>query len=143
MEIKKNKQIDEHKRSSMYLMIGLVISASVSLVAFEWKSSNTPSHDDYSTGFYDHDKWDGAPPTIIEPPKPPVLQQPKVIEIDNDEEDLIEDIDFDLDTDMSEETIIDTFVPDEGPEDPEPYTPFIVSEEEASFPGGNKAGEIS
>ncbi len=70
-------------------------------------------------------------------PKPLIIQQPKIIEIP-DEEDIEAIIDLIIDVDLSDDTVIEDFSPtDELPVE-EAASTFLVIEKEASFPGGNK-----
>lgn len=69
METKKSAKADLEPRKNLFLQIGLIISLSAALVAFEWKSP-VKRHIELNP-----DQWigvveDAIPPTIQEPPKP-------------------------------------------------------------------------
>ena len=139
MSNKKNRNVDIHKRSTLHLMIGLVASVSIALIAFEWKSYGTRHLMVLDGTYTDFDPLTEVPPSIIEPPKPPAIQLPKIIPIP-DEEDVDVDIDLIIDTDIGDETRIEDFVTQDDLEDEKPTeSEFIFLEEEASFPGGRKA----
>ena len=137
MEKKKNKSADEYKRRPLYLMLGLVASLSVSLMAFEWKSYDIYEGKDLGNLTEEFEDWMDVPPTVMPEPKLPIIQQPKIIEIP-DEEDIEAIIDLIIDVDLSDDTVIEDFSPtDELPVE-EAASTFLVIEKEASFPGGNK-----
>lgn len=137
MENKKSNNVDEHKRRTLYLMIGLLVSMSISLIAFEWKSYDLPEGKGLGDANDRFDEWFEVPPTRMPEPKPPVIQQPKIIEIPDDP-DLEEIIDIDIDVDLSDDTIIEDFF--QEPEEANEKAPeiFLIVEEQASFPGGNQ-----
>ncbi len=139
MDSKKNVKVDIHRKSRMFLMLGLVLSTGIALIAFEWKSDGLNELGEYYDPFKDFDIVDEVPPTIIEPPKPPVIELPKIIEIP-DEEEINDIVAVRIDTDWGDDTIIEDFaIPEELTDEPPVETEFIFLEEEASFPGGNKA----
>ena len=89
MEKKKNEKYDlEHKRP-LFFSIGMIISISLALVAFEWKSPIDPimalSGED---AFIDETIY--IPPTTITPPPPP---KPKAVVIKVVKDDVPETID--------------------------------------------------
>lgn len=138
MENKKKETVDLTRRRPLFLVIGLVMSLSLTLAAFEWK---TFGEGDLMVLGQVPEDWDvltEIPPTVIPPPKPPVIQQPKLIEIPDDEE-IDEDIVVDLDIEFNEEDIFDDIGPIDDLEDEKAEEIFIFVEEQASFPGGPQA----
>ena len=120
------------------MAIGLVTSLAITLTAFEWKTFGDGDLMELGSVADDFEELMEIPQTIIPPPKPPVIKQPQVVEIPDDEE-IEDEIDFDLDLDFTEEEVIeDIVIEDELPAE-EADQLFIVVEENASFPGGPKA----
>jgi protein TonB len=75
------------------------------------------------------------PPTEQPPPPPPKLQQPQIIEIP-DEEEIEEEIEIDLDVEITEEQEVMDIVFEAEPEEEVADEIFMVVEESAEFPGG-------
>ena len=136
MEMKKTRRANVHRKRGLYFGIGLMISISLTITAFEWR-------------FEDKDKMDLGlvtdsfePPVVIpvtrnEPPKPKIIQPPK-IEIVEDEIEIDElEIDLSSESDENLEIEIPEFIPE--PEKPAGPEIFIIVEEDASFKGGLKA----
>ncbi len=138
MEIKKTPQADLARKHALFLVIGLLISLGATFTAFEWKTYNTGDLMNLGSISGDFDELVEIPPTIQPPKQPPVIQQPKLIEIPDDEE-IIEEIDVVIDVDITEEQVIeDLIIEDEMPEEKAEEV-FLWVEEQASFPGGDKA----
>ncbi|WP_339695438.1 TonB family protein [uncultured Roseivirga sp.] len=135
METKKNDRVCIESKRSLFLFIGLCISLGLSLVAFEHKTvPTTPPVLPYDNG--DYESFDEPPVTIFEPPKP-VIQQPVLVEIPNDETPAIV-IDYTFEADPTNIKLPAlTEVITEKPE--KARDEFIIVEKEASFPGGNEA----
>jgi protein TonB len=71
MEKKKNAQVDFSDKRTLFLLIGICISLSLTLLAFEYKSVNEPTLITWNQET--DDKYLYEPPiTVIEPPKPPI-----------------------------------------------------------------------
>lgn len=135
MEVKKTPQADIKKRSAMISMIGLIVSLSITLVAFEWKSYETGDLMDLGMADDDFEELMEIPPTEQPPQKPPVVKQPQIVPIPDDEE-IDEEIEIDLDVDITEETEIEEIVFEEEPEEESADKVFLIVEEDATFPGG-------
>ncbi|KYG78757.1 energy transducer TonB [Roseivirga echinicomitans] len=135
MEVKKNAQLDTQEKRPLFLFIGLCISTGLSLAAFEYKTiPAAPPVISYETDSLHG--FDEPPITIIEPPKP-IIQQPVLLEIPNEEE-LNETVIFinevhPLDFLNIESTEVIAKKPEKAED------PFIVMEKQASFPGGAEA----
>lgn len=83
--------------------LGLVISLSLTLVAFEWKSYGEEKLAVIGTLVKDEVPIIEIPNTIQQPP-PPKLIQPEIVEIPDDEE--IENLDVDLSIETTPETAV-------------------------------------
>jgi periplasmic protein TonB len=135
MENKKNPKVDFSTKRGLFLLVGLCVSISLTLAAFEYKTISKPitvfpDLDPDATAFYE------PPITVIEPPKPPV-QSPVLIEIPNDE-DIEPQIDFIYEADPTDAILSEPIEVIEQPRE-EPDDPFIFAEEDAKFAGGTAA----
>jgi protein TonB len=100
---KANKQI---RYSKLFFSIGLCFSLLFVISAFEWKfydDGNIIDLGDVTSTFEDIVE---VPPTQQPPTPQPKIVQPKIIEIP-DEEEIMEDIEIDLDVEMTEDQVID------------------------------------
>lgn len=138
MESKKNPQADINQRSKMFMAIGLIVSLSLTFTAFEWKTFEEGELMDLGIVKDDFPDLIDIPPTEIPEPKPPVIQQPTLIEVPDDEE-LEDEIEFDLDVEVTEETELANIEFEPELEEEKGDEVFLIVEEEASFPGGRKA----
>lgn len=140
MEIKKNDNVNLEKRKGIFLQLGLVISLSLCLIAFEWTSGEKGANE-FDTGNDEIIEEEMIPITEMEeiqPETPPEI--PKVTEIfeiveddvEIDNEILFEDDDMDLD----EEIQMYDFVVDEEQEEQEEEI-FVVVEDMPTFRGGD------
>lgn len=136
MEAKKTPKADVNKKSTMFIMLGLIISLGLTLVAFELKQYEEGELMDLGMADDDFEELTEIPPTEQPPPPPPPVKQPQIIEIP-DEEEIEEEIEIDLDVEITEETEIEEIVFEEEPEEEEADQVFLVVEENAQFPGGN------
>lgn len=138
MELKKKPEADLRKKSGLFFNIGLVISLALVITAFEW-----PFYDDQSvvdlggTNEQFEDIMD-IPPTEQPPPPPPKIQQPEVIEVPDDEE-IEEEIEFDLDIEATEETVIEEIVFEAAPEEEIAEEVFTIVEDQPEPTGGMQA----
>ncbi len=137
MEHKKNEKVDLEKRKGVFFQLGLVITLSLILIAFEWTSSGLKKNQ-FDTGEGDLIEEEIIPVTRQEKPEPKTLPKPpKVTEVlnivENDvaiENELILD---DLESDQDEEVqILDFDVADEEEEEAEI---FYIVEDMPSFKG--------
>ena len=138
METKKSPNVDLNGKSPLFLVIGLIVSLSITLTAFEWKKYETGDLMDLGELSDEFEEIIEIPPTEQPPQEAPKIKQPQVIEVPDDEE-IIEEVDFDLDVDITEETEIEDVFFEAEPQEEEADDFFTIVEEEASFPGGNKA----
>lgn len=139
MENKKNPQLDLRKKSGLFLNIGLIISLSLILFAFEYNSYNDGSLLELTTVNDDFEEMADIPPTEQPPPPPPKLQQPEIIEVP-DEEEIDEEIEVDLDIDITDETEINALIESDEPMDEfDENAIFHFVEHQPSFDGGYAA----
>lgn len=132
MERKKNKKYDLERRRPMFFGIGMMISLSVTLVAFEWKSEIEP--------MVALEKIEEPPvltilipPTNIDPPPPP-----KAIELVAvpDDKEIVEDlppIDAEVREDEEVEVVISLGLMDDEPVE---EAPVNWASEMPSYEGG-------
>ena len=135
MENKKNPKVDFSTKRGLFLLVGLCVSISLTLAAFEYKTIATPPlvltfDDPIDEPIYE------PPITDIEPPKPPV-QAPILIEIP-DLDDIEEQIVFTFEADPTDAILSEPIEVIEQPKE-ETDDPFIFAEEDAKFPGGTAA----
>lgn len=138
MENKKKVHADLTRKRHLFLVIGLALSLSMTLTAFEWKTFSEGDLMDLGSVPDDFEELVDIPQTIIPPPPPPPVQAPpKLIEVPDDEE-----IDVELpeiDVTFDETTVLEEIANIEEPEEEVAPEIFLVVEEEAEFPGGDKA----
>ena len=138
MESKKHPKADLNRKKTLFLALGFVMSLTLTLTAFEWKKFGAGEMMDLGMVSDDFEELTEIPPTEQPPKTPPKIQQPQIVEIPDDEE-IIEEIEIDLDVDITEETQIEDIVFEDEPEEEKGDDIFMIVEEPASFPGGNKA----
>ena len=138
MELKKSPQADLNRKTGLFLNIGLVISLSLAISAFEWKFYDDGSLVDLGQVDDDFDDMVDIPPTEQPPPPPPKIQQPEIIEVP-DEEEIEEEIEIDLDVEVTEETVIEAVVFEEAPEEEVADEIFTVVEQQPTPDGGMAA----
>ena len=144
MELKKSNQADLEKKKGMFLEIGLVITLSIILVAFEWTKGEDKGDD---TDVVQEIQFEDEMMQITrrDEPKPePKPEQPKVAEVldivDDDVE--IED-DFDFDMEATDDTEYDfTSMIGDDDEEIEEEEVFYIVEDMPTFNGGDPATEF-
>ena len=140
MERKKAKKVNLQKHRSIFLSLGVLLSLSFVLLAFEWNFDGEEARLESKFILYDFD----APPITlmekkVEPPKP--RTQIKMEIIDDSSTDDTPEIDFTTEIDPGDEITdpfdgddLETYVDDtDFPLDPSKL------EIQAEFPGGDKA----
>ena len=94
MELKKSPKADLEKKKSLFLYIGIVITLSFVLLAFEWSAKENGSNIlDGQVNMELDDEM--VPITRQEPPPPPPPEQPQqteILEIVEDDEEIEEEI---------------------------------------------------
>jgi len=144
MEPKKSKKADLEKRKGMFIEIGLVVTLSIVLVAFEWTQGEK---EDDGTDVVQEIQFEDEMMQITrrEEPKPePKPEQPKVAEVldivDDDVE--IED-EFDFDMEATSDTEYDfTSMMGDDEEDIQEEEVFYIVEDMPTFNGGDPATEF-
>ncbi len=138
MENKKTPHADIRSKSHLFMAIGLLLSLSIIITAFEWKSREIGELMDLGLLQDDFPDLMDIPPTVQPPPELPKIKHFKIIDIP-DEEEIETEIEFDLDITLTEDTEIQDvyFEPEAEEEDYDRVVIFV--EEEASFPGGKEA----
>jgi len=134
MELKKNRTADIGRKRGLFLNIGLVLSLSFAITAFEWKFYDDGNLVSLGTVQDDFEEMLEIPPTEQPPPPPPKIQQPQIVETPDDE--IIEDIPVDLDLEITEETKVEDIILQEAPEEEVADEIFTIVEDMPSFPGG-------
>lgn len=122
MEVKKTAKADLESKKTLFFSIGLVISLSLVVVAFEWKRYDTEKKDLITASSETFEQIFDVPPTEIPPPPPQTLMQPQIVEVPNDEQ-IKEEIEVTFDAEVTEDTRLQTVTIVE--------TPKVVEEEEA------------
>lgn len=138
MEEKKKPEADLHKKSGLFLSIGLVISLALVITAFEWKFYDDGSLVDLGKVDDNFEDLLDIPPTEQPPPPPPVIQQPEIIEVP-DEEEIEQEIEVNLDVEITEETVVETLVFEEAPEEEVADEVFTIVEDQPTPEGGMEA----
>jgi protein TonB len=144
MELKKNEKVDLEKKKGMFGVIGLVVTLSVILVAFEWTKGEDKG---LNTEVVQEIQFEDEMMQITrrEEPKPePKPEQPKVAEVldivDDDVE--IED-DFDFDMEATNDTEYDfTSMMGDDEEEIQEEEVFYIVEDMPTFNGGDPATEF-
>ncbi|MBX7127122.1 MAG: energy transducer TonB [Cyclobacteriaceae bacterium] len=135
MELKKSEKADLNKKSSLFFSIGLLITMAVVVSAFEYKQydDSTATLQGKSTNTFEETLE--VPPTDQPPPPPPQVQQPQVVEVP-DEEKIEEEIQVNLDVEVTEETKVEEIVIKDEPVKEEVEEIFTIVEESAQPKGG-------
>ncbi len=138
MEVKKTEKADLTKKSSFFFSIGLVITMTLVVMAFEWKKYDENLIDLIGKNTNTFEETMEVPPTEQPPPPAPTIQQPQVVEVP-DEEEIKDDIKVNLDVEVTEDTHVETIVvqAEEAKEETEEI--FTVVEESATPKGGMQA----
>ncbi len=112
MEYRKTAKADISNKRGLFFNLGLVFSLILVITAFEWKSipGGVVVLDNVIDDF---PVLTEIPPTVQEPPKPPKVIQPKLIEVSAEE--IIEDIEYTFDADEIED-IPEIEIPESKPE---------------------------
>lgn len=137
MEAKKNPKADLEKLRSVFMQIGLVFVLGVTLLAFEWKSSegDTGGLGELGDLVVEEEIIPITRQEEIKPPPPPpppkVTEVLTIVEDDVEIEDEVEIEDVEADQDME----IEIVEIEEEEEEEEPQVFFIV-EQMPEFPGG-------
>ena len=138
MEAKKTEKADLTKKTALFFSIGLIITMAITLKAFTWKNYDESLLDLQGKSTNVFEEMLEVPPTEQPPPPAPIIQQPQIVEVP-DEEEIKEDLNLKFDVEVSEETKVETIIvaPVEEKEDVDQV--FSVVEESAEPKGGMPA----
>lgn len=138
MEAKKTEKADLTKKTALFFSIGLLITMAITLKAFTWKNYDESLLDLQGKSTNVFEEMLEVPPTEQPPPPAPIIQQPQIVEVP-DEEEIKEDLNLKFDVEVTEETKVETIVvaPVEEKEDVDQV--FSVVEESAEPKGGMPA----
>ena len=139
MEPKKTEKADLTKKSGLFFNIGLVVALLIAVFAFEHKVRDDSNVDDLARNSNIFEEIIDVPPTEQPPPPPPKVQQPQIVEVP-DETVIEEEIEIDMDNEITEDTKVEviTIQPQEV-EKEDPNEIFLVVEETAAPIGGMNA----
>lgn len=137
MEAKKTEKADLTNKSGLFFSIGLLVTMSLVITAFEWKDYDENVIDLMGKTTNTFEEMMEVPPTEQPPPPAPVVQQPQIVEVP-DEEEIKEDLNIKFDVEVTEETKVEPVVVVEAPVE-EVDEIFTVVEETAAPKGGMPA----
>ncbi len=135
MEQKKKNEADVHKKTGLFLNVGLTLALLLTITAFEWKFYDDANLVDLGQVQDNFEDIMDIPPTEQPPPPPPKVQQPEIIEVP-DEEEIEEEIQVDLDVEISEETVVEEVVFEDAPEEEVAEEIFTIVEDQPQPKGG-------
>ena len=138
IESKKNPKADLSRTTGLFLNIGLVISLLLAISAFEYKFYDDQSVVSLGTTNEQFEDLMDIPQTEQPPPPPPKIQQPEIIEVP-DEEEIKEDINVDLDVEVTQQTVIEDVVFDAAPAEEKAEEIFTIVEDQPTPEGGMQA----
>ena len=139
MEAKKSEKADLTKKSSLFFSIGLLFTMIIVLWQFERKTYEESIADLTARSNNTFEEMMEVPPTEQPPPPAPVIQQPQIVEVP-DEQEIKEDIKLNFDVEVSEETKVEAVQVVEAPVEKEDVEQiFSVVEESAAPKGGLQA----
>jgi len=138
MEAKKTESADLTKKTSFFFSIGLLVTLALVFTAFEWKQYEENLIDLQGKSTNTFEEMLEVPPTEQPPPPAPIIQQPQIVEVP-DEEEIKEDLNLKFDVEVTEETKVEEVVvaPVEEKENVDEI--FSVVEESANPKGGYPA----
>jgi len=137
MKSKKSKKSNLENKRVIFFQVGLIVTLSIVLLAFEWTTINSHTID---LNMFDRGEEieELAEVTIhkkekLEMPKPKLIP---IIEVVDNETDINEEID--ISTEVTDETVneLEMEFEDDPEEQSEEPTIFTVVEENPEFPGG-------
>jgi len=136
MEIKKSRKADLEKKKAIFLEIGFIIVLGITLIAFEWTSSEGGTIDLGTVNFEAEEEM--IPVTRqeeVKPPPPPPPQVTEILNIVEDDVEIEEELEIeDMEADEQMEVEIVEVV--EEVEEEEEVFNFYLLEDKPEFPGG-------
>lgn len=140
-EPKKTSKADLEKFRPLVFNLSLVMTLLLVIAAFEWEGSVKSEKKIMAVDKADLEEMIEVPQTEIPPPPPPqVIQQPRIVEVP-DQEEIEEEINVQFDIDVTDQTVSQEFKIETQPvvEEEEPDKIFLVVEQPASPKGGMSA----
>ncbi|MBX2970532.1 MAG: energy transducer TonB [Cyclobacteriaceae bacterium] len=140
-EPKKTSKADLEKIRPLLFNLSLVITLLLIIAAFEWESSTMDAKKTVVVDKSDFDEIIDVPQTEIPPPPPPqVIQQPRIVEVP-DQEEIEEEINVQFDIDVTDQSVSQEFKIETQVvvEEEETDKIFLVVEQPASPKGGMSA----
>lgn len=135
MEAKKNPDVDLERNRAPWVIMGIVIASSALLILTEWKMFTKmiveTVTDDVETVEEEMIAVYVPPPPPQQAPPPPQLDIIEIVEDDEDVEETVEILEFDMDEEIP--------IFDEPVEEAVAEEVFTVVEDMPEFPGGNAA----
>jgi len=138
MEPKKTEKADLTNKSFMFFSLGLIVALLLSIMAFTYRVYDDTTAKDLSKNTANNEEILEVPPTQQLPPPPPKIQQPQIIEVP-DEKKIEEEIEINMDTEVTEQTKVEEVKIAEVEEKEDPDQIFLVVEETAAPTGGMPA----
>ena len=138
MEPKKTEKADLTNKSFMFFSLGLIVALLLAIMAFTYRVYDDTTAKDLSKNAANNDEILEVPPTQQLPPPPPKIQQPQIIEVP-DEKKIEEEIEINMDTEVTEQTKVEEVKIVEVEEKEDPDQIFLVVEETAAPTGGMPA----
>ena len=138
MEPKKTEKADLDNKSFMFFSLGLIIALLLAITAFTYRVYDDTTAKDLSKNTANNEEILEVPPTQQLPPPPPKIQQPQIIEVP-DEKKIEEEIEINMDTEVTETTKVEEVKIQEVEEKEDPDQIFLVVEETAAPTGGMPA----
>ncbi len=137
MEMKKSKKADLRSKQGLFLQVGMLVALALVFVSFQWSVDDKNTTVLTGSTEFDYDEV-LIPITRNEPKKEEIkpILQPEIFII-TDEVD-IEEVDFNIDVEATEDMRVAIIPMDDDPEDVDPEV-FVRVEQMPEFPGGEKA----
>lgn len=140
-EPKKTSKADLEKLRPLLFNLSLVITLLLIIAAFEWESATTDTKKTVVADKSAFEEIIDVPQTEIPPPPPPqVIQQPRIVEVP-DQEEIEEEINVQFDIDVTDQSVSQEFKIETQVvvEEEEADKIFLVVEQPASPKGGMSA----
>lgn len=106
IEVKKYPKADLERHKALIFGFSLVLTLSMMIMAFEWKSYDKSIIDLQERSVNSFELLNDIPPTEIPPPPPPAVTLPTIVEVP-DEEEIMEEVKINIDIEMNEDTRIE------------------------------------
>lgn len=108
MDIKRERAERYHNQTRLFFTIGLSLSLLLSILAMNWRSYDSQALVNLGELDADFDEVMEVPPSDQPPPPPPKIEQPVIVEVDDQE--VVQEIKMDFDVEILEETAVDVVV---------------------------------